>query len=54
MTDDLRDAIAAGASRVQLRTLAAAAGLAPLRSDGWQKVEAGLTTVEEVVRVIQD
>jgi general secretion pathway protein E len=54
ITDDLRDAIAARAPRAQLRTLAIAAGLVPLRTDGWQKVEAGLTTVEEVVRVIQD
>lgn len=54
ITDDLRDAIAAGAPRAQLRTLAIAAGLVPLRSDGWQKVESGLTTVEEVMRVIQD
>jgi len=54
VTDDLRDAIAARAPRAQLRTLAVAAGLVPLRSDGWQKVESGLTTVEEVVRVIQD
>jgi general secretion pathway protein E len=54
ITDDLRDAIASRAPRAQLRALAVAAGLVPLRSDGWQKVEAGLTTVEEVVRVIQD
>jgi type II secretory ATPase GspE/PulE/Tfp pilus assembly ATPase PilB-like protein len=54
ITDDLRDAIAARAPRAQLRTLAIAAGLVPLRADGWQKVESGLTTVEEVVRVIQD
>jgi len=54
ITDDLRDAIAARAPRAQLRALAVAAGLVPLRSDGWQKVEAGLTTVEEVARVIQD
>jgi general secretion pathway protein E len=54
ITDDLRDAIVAHASRAQLRAIAAAAGLVPLRSDGWQKVEAGLTTVDEVARVIQD
>src|SRR6185437_5838615 len=54
VTDDLRDAVASRAPRARLRTLAADAGLVPLRSDGWQKVQAGLTTVEEVVRVIQD
>ncbi|MDB4878540.1 MAG: type secretion system protein GspE [Gemmatimonadetes bacterium] len=54
VTDDLRDAIAARASRAQLRMLAVEAGLVPLRSDGWQKVESGLTTVEEVARVVQN
>jgi type II secretory ATPase GspE/PulE/Tfp pilus assembly ATPase PilB-like protein len=54
ITDDLRDAIAARAPRAQLRALAVDSGLVPLRADGWQKISAGLTTVEEVVRVIQD
>ncbi|MDB4878320.1 MAG: hypothetical protein JWM41_4766 [Gemmatimonadetes bacterium] len=54
VTDELRDAIAARASRAQLRALAASGGLVPLRGDGWQKVVAGLTTVEEVARVVQD
>jgi general secretion pathway protein E len=54
ITDDFRDAVAARASRAELRTLAATGGLVPLRADGWGKVEAGFTTVEEVVRVVQD
>lgn len=54
ISDDLRDAIASNASRAQLRALGAEAGLVPLRADGWQKIEAGLTTVEEVVRVVQE
>ncbi|HXT16499.1 MAG TPA: GspE/PulE family protein [Gemmatimonadaceae bacterium] len=54
VTDDVRDAIAARASRAQLRLLATHAGLIPLRTDGWHKVESGLTTVEEVARVVQD
>jgi general secretion pathway protein E len=54
ITDDFRDAVAARASRGDLRALAAKGGLVPLRADGWSKIEAGLTTVEEVVRVIQD
>jgi type II secretory ATPase GspE/PulE/Tfp pilus assembly ATPase PilB-like protein len=28
-------------------------GMRPLRADGWTKAEAGLTTVEEVLRVVQ-
>jgi type II secretory ATPase GspE/PulE/Tfp pilus assembly ATPase PilB-like protein len=52
--DDLRDAIAARGARMQLRTIASENGLVSLRSDGWKKVQAGLTTVEEVIRVVQD
>jgi len=54
LSDDLRDAVSSRASRAQLRALAAAAGWLPLRVDGWQKVQAGLTTVEEVARVVQE
>jgi general secretion pathway protein E len=53
LTDALRDAIARGAPRSELRTLAQAAAMEPLGGDGWRKVEAGLTTVEEVLRVVQ-
>ena len=49
----LRDAIVARAPRSALQSLASQAGLTPLREDGWRKAEAGITTVEEVVRVIQ-
>jgi general secretion pathway protein E len=52
-TDEVKDAIARRASRAELRALAHASGTATLRSDGWQKVQAGLTTVDEVLRVIQ-
>jgi type II secretory ATPase GspE/PulE/Tfp pilus assembly ATPase PilB-like protein len=27
--------------------------MVPLRVDGWQKIEAGLTTIDEVLRVVQ-
>lgn len=54
ITDDVRDAIASRASRAELRALATAAGLVPLRANGWQRVQSGLTTVEEVIRVVQD
>ena len=54
VTDELRDAIASRASRAELRSLAMRGGMSPLRSDGWHKVECGLTTVEEVARVVQD
>jgi type II secretory ATPase GspE/PulE/Tfp pilus assembly ATPase PilB-like protein len=54
ISDDIRDAIARRASRAELRTLAVESGLVPLRADGWHRVESGLTTVEEVIRVVQD
>jgi len=54
MSDDLRDAIVARAPRSQLRAIAEREGHQPMRADGWLKVQAGLTTVEEVIRVVQD
>jgi general secretion pathway protein E len=54
VTDAVKDAIATGKSRAELRAAALAGGMVPLREDGWQKVQAGLTTVEEVFRVVQD
>jgi general secretion pathway protein E len=54
ITDEVRDAIARGVNRGQLRSLAAEGGFTPIRSDGWRKVEAGLTTIEEVLRVVQE
>jgi len=52
-SDSCRDAIARRAARAELRALAHAGGFVPLRADGWAKVVAGLTTVEEVARVVQ-
>jgi general secretion pathway protein E len=53
LTDDIREALAAEPSRRRLHALAAAQGMASLREDGWAKVRAGLTTIEEVIRVTQ-
>jgi len=52
MDDDIRDAVSGRVNRQQLRDLAARRGMADMRSDAWAKVEAGLTTVEEVLRVM--
>jgi len=54
MNDALKEAIATRAPRSVLRALAQEQGLRPLRADGWTKVEAGLTTIEEVLRVVQE
>ena len=51
--DPLRELIARGGTRAELRGLALEQGMVPLKSDGWRKVEAGLTTVEEVLRVAE-
>lgn len=54
MTDAMRDAVTRRASRGELRALAVAEGMRSLRNDGWAKIEAGLTTVEEVLRATHD
>ncbi len=48
-SDAMLDLIAAGASLGQLRELAAQEGFITLRTDGMEKVKAGLTTVEEIL-----
>jgi type IV pilus assembly protein PilB len=49
--DALRDRITASPSINELRELAASGGMVGLRADGMAKVKAGITTVEEVLRV---
>ena len=53
LTDDVKDAVARRAPRAELRALAERAGMRPLRVDGWAKVESGVTTIAEVLRVVQ-
>ena len=36
-----------------LRALGEGQGMVTLRQDGWRKVQAGITTVEEVLRVAE-
>jgi type II secretory ATPase GspE/PulE/Tfp pilus assembly ATPase PilB-like protein len=54
MSDELREAIARRAPRAEFRAIAEAGGFAQLHADGWDKVVAGMTTVEEVLRVVQN
>ena len=51
--DAMREAIVRNAPRAELRKLGEESGMRPMQHDGWQKIEAGLTTVEEVLRVVQ-
>ena len=53
MDEDLRQAVARGAEVHTLRELTRSQGAVTLKQDGWHKVEAGLTTVEEVLRVAE-
>jgi len=53
MTDELKNAFSERASLVHMRELARSQGMLTLHDDGWAKVQAGLTTVEEVLRVTQ-
>ncbi|MCY2931981.1 MAG: ATPase, T2SS/T4P/T4SS family [Planctomycetota bacterium] len=51
--DTLRDRISAAPSLAELRTMADDAGMVTLRTDGMNKVKAGITTVEEILRATQ-
>jgi general secretion pathway protein E len=52
--DAVRQAIVRRAPRSELRELARRAGMRSLREDAWERVRDGITTVEEVLRVVQD
>jgi type II secretory ATPase GspE/PulE/Tfp pilus assembly ATPase PilB-like protein len=51
--DEVKELITRGADRSALRELTIARGMTTLKQDGWAKVQAGITTVEEVLRVVQ-
>ena len=50
VNDDIRELILIGASSLELRKKAVEDGMITLRESGLQKIRAGLTTLEEVVR----
>ena len=54
MTDDLRHELLSTLDLGALRRRVHDEGMVTLRQDAWAKVQAGLTTVEEVLRVVQD
>lgn len=49
MNDDIRDCVIQRASAQKVLSVGRKGGLVLLREDGWRKVRAGITTVEEVV-----
>jgi general secretion pathway protein E len=54
VTDDLKDAMLRTPTRRQLITLAEQGGMRVLHADAWAKVERGVTTLDEVLRVAQN
>ena len=54
MDDGLRDVVTRNPDVTQLRKLCRERGLVTLRSDGFEKVMKGLTTVDEILRVTEN
>jgi type II secretory ATPase GspE/PulE/Tfp pilus assembly ATPase PilB-like protein len=54
MSDAVRQLVVARAPLDEIRERAQAEGMVSLRSAGWEKACAGLTTVEELLRVTSD
>jgi len=52
VTEAQKRLITRGADVTDIRELAREEGMVSLREDGWRKVQAGLTTIEEVLRVV--
>lgn len=53
MTDELKQSLLGPPVLTTLRRIAIDQGLTTLKADGWAKVQAGITTVEEVLRVVE-
>jgi len=53
VTDELKHAIASVEPLARIREGVREAGMTTLREDGWAKVQAGITTIEEVLRVTE-
>ena len=50
VTDEIRELVLVGASALELRKKAVDEGMITLRRSGLRKVQAGMTTIEEVAR----
>lgn len=51
VSEEIERMVVARASSLEMRHVAIEQGMVPLRDDGWNKVLAGLTSIEEVLRV---
>jgi general secretion pathway protein E len=54
ITEDVRSLMLRRASAREIRRVAVDAGMVTLRMDGWVKARAGITTIEEILRVTQE
>jgi general secretion pathway protein E len=54
VSDEIRSLIVAGAPLDDIRALARAQGMVALRENGWAKVRAGVTTIDELLRVTSE
>jgi type II secretory ATPase GspE/PulE/Tfp pilus assembly ATPase PilB-like protein len=54
ITEDIRSLILRKASTGEIRRVAVEQGMVSLREDAWAKAQAGLTTIEEILRVTQE
>jgi type II secretion system protein E len=54
LDEDMRSSIIKGASSQDLKKQAVSKGMITLRNDAWQKVKAGITTIEEVLKATQE
>ena len=54
ITEEIRSLILRKASTGEIRRVAVEQGMVSLREDSWTKARAGLTTVEEILRVTQE
>ncbi|MDX2175797.1 MAG: GspE/PulE family protein [Candidatus Sumerlaeia bacterium] len=54
MTEGLRRIIVRGAAANEIKSEALKQGMRPIRFNGWEKVIAGLSTIEEVLRVTME
>ena len=54
VTDEIRPLIIAHASASEIKQMALGQGMKTLREDGWDKVLAGTTTIDEILRVTEE
>ncbi len=54
MSPELEGMVLSRASSAQIKEAAVVSGMATLRDDGWRKVQMGITTIEEILRVTQE